>query len=86
MACQVPVVGTICGDCSQIIGDARWVVPTRTPDALGAACAELLSMSREARERIGVANRHRIVTQFSVGRLVEQTRAALEQVGPATPG
>ena len=66
MACGVPCVVTDVGDSARLVGETGRVVPRTDPIALSDAWLELLSLPPHARERMGHAARHRIVTHFSV--------------------
>jgi glycosyltransferase involved in cell wall biosynthesis len=71
MACARPCVATDVGDSAAVAGDAASVVPHSDPQALAAAVEANLSRRSvpEARERI--------VTEFSLGRMIDRTEALL---------
>ena len=75
MACGVPCVVTDVGDARFLVGDSGIVIAPRDPAALAAAWAELLDPARRA--RMGQAARSRIMAQFSLGRLADETEAVL---------
>jgi glycosyltransferase involved in cell wall biosynthesis len=77
MACEVPVVATDVGDSAALIGDAGVSVAPKDPAALCDGWLRLLALSPEARAHLGEQARRRIVSEFSVSRLVARTEAAL---------
>ncbi len=61
MACDVPCVSTDVGDSAEIIGDRRWIVPKRDPEALTGAWRRLLGdLSQQASPRSRVAARYNL--------------------------
>ncbi|MBL8703525.1 MAG: glycosyltransferase, partial [Rhodospirillales bacterium] len=75
MACGTPVVATDVGDAAAIVGDAGLVVRAGDPGALAEGWRSVAARDRAA---LSAAARARIVTQFSVARMVERTERALE--------
>ncbi|MDQ7834276.1 MAG: glycosyltransferase [Humidesulfovibrio sp.] len=80
MACGVPCCATDVGDAAQVIGDMGGVEPKSNPEALAAGLEGLLD--RLGREGGGLrsACRERIVANFGVERMVEDTEARLEKL------
>lgn len=79
MACGIPVVATDVGDSRRIIGDSGEIVPIRQPEALAAAWARL--KQRMAQDtQVGAFARARIVENFSVDAMVENTESLLLNV------
>lgn len=77
MACEIPCVVTDVGDSAVIVGDAGRVVPPGEPRALADALLELSSLSPDEKCLLGLRARSRIVEHFSIGRMVNDTDAAL---------
>jgi glycosyltransferase involved in cell wall biosynthesis len=73
MACGTPAVVTDVGDSRKIVDDGRFVVPPRDPQLLAAAILRMLGALPEKRATV----RERIVTEFSVERLVARTEQLL---------
>lgn len=71
MACGVPCIATDVGDSGWIIGETGRTVPPRDPEAMAAALVELARMDAEARARLGVAARARIVGHFSIAQIAD---------------
>lgn len=77
MACERPCVVTDVGDSGLIVGECGRVVKPRDPEALAEACRELVAMPPADRVALGRAARDRIVTMFSVDRMVADTSRIL---------
>ncbi len=71
MACGVPAVVTDVGDSSWIVGDTGRVVAPGDADAQADALAQLVTLGRSERQRLGRAARERICENFSIARFVE---------------
>jgi glycosyltransferase involved in cell wall biosynthesis len=74
MACGIPCVVTAVGDSSALIGDCGIVVPPRNPEALAAGLRRSLT---ENPSETGVKARKRIVENFSIRQLAENTEREL---------
>ncbi len=77
MACGVPCVVTDVGDCAYLVGDTGIVVPPNNPVALAQAWEKMLSLDLE---ELGRRARERIVKNFSVERMVDNTVKVFEEV------
>lgn len=74
MACGVPCVTTDVGDAAWLVGDTGILVPPGLPEALVAGWKSMLAADRE---KMGGRARQRVIDNFSVERLTEQTEQAL---------
>lgn len=72
MSCGVPCVVTGVADSADIVGDTGIVVPPRDPNSLANAWARIIAMSADERNALGLAARERIVTFFSIEKVVRQ--------------
>lgn len=72
MACGVPCVVTDVGDCPYLIGDPRYVVPARDPQALADAILRLAELTPEERAALGASARTRVLREFSTERIAGQ--------------
>ncbi|HYL35399.1 MAG TPA: glycosyltransferase [Bryobacteraceae bacterium] len=70
MSCGVPAVVTDVGDSARLVGDTGRVVPARNSAALAEAWQELLDLGPAARRELGEASRRRILSEFSLQRIV----------------
>lgn len=77
MACCVPVVVTDVGDSAWIVGEAGSVVSPGDHNALAAAIQKLTDLTPEERSAQGEMHRARIVSEFSVDKLIQRTEQAL---------
>ena len=66
MAAGVPCVVTDTGDSAVLVGDHGFVVPPRNETALATAVTTLIDMGSDARMRIGLQARDRIVNNYSL--------------------
>lgn len=72
MACEVPPVATDAGDAAEIVGEAGLVVPRQSPRRLAQGLLEALAWSPAERVMRGEAARARIVSHFSLARMLQQ--------------
>lgn len=72
MACGVPCVVTDVGDSSYIVGDTGLVVLPQDPVAMAKAWDQILVMSSEDRRDLGMSARDRIISSFSIDRIVRK--------------
>jgi glycosyltransferase involved in cell wall biosynthesis len=72
MASGVPAVVTAAGDSTLVVGDTGWVCRAQDADDLARAMGEALADPVALRGR-GIEARRRIVTEFSIDRLVRNT-------------
>jgi len=72
MACAVPVVATDIGDTAWVMGTTGKLVPAKDPQALAAACLEVLRLPAEARQQLGEQGRQRISEHFSLSRVLTE--------------
>lgn len=77
MACQRPLAVTDVGDSARIVGEDAKVAPPRDPEALAAACLELLSLSPDARQEIGERLRSRVERNYSLQAMVTASESYL---------
>ena len=66
MACGIPCVVTDAGDSAAIVGDTGRIVPVNNPEALAAACLELVNMTVQERRELGKRARERIELNYSL--------------------
>jgi len=72
MACQVPVVGSDCGEIPQVIGQAGLVVPEGDGEALRQALARLQA-DADLRQRLGELGRARVLAHYTQARIAQET-------------
>ncbi len=72
MCCALPCVTTDCGDAAEVIGDARWVAPVATPEALAQRVQSLLSLTPAQREALGQQLRQRALARFGIATVWQQ--------------
>jgi glycosyltransferase involved in cell wall biosynthesis len=80
MACGTPCVVTDVGDSAVLVGETGRIVPPRNPEALARACRELVEMPPEARRRLGVAARQRILKAFDLRITVSRYESLYEEL------
>lgn len=73
MMCAKPVIGTSVGGVAEAIADTGIVVDPRNPQALAAACVELLA-DHDRRRALGEKARERALRLFSAERFTSQYR------------
>lgn len=78
MACAVPVVATDIGDTAWVMGETGRLVPAKDPEALAAACLQILALSPEERRRLGDEGRRRIAEHFSLERALTEFESLLQ--------
>jgi len=80
MACGVPCCATNAGDSALVLGEAGVTVPIADSEALAAGLAALLDRLGREGEGLRSACQERIVANFGVERMVEDTEARLEKL------
>jgi glycosyltransferase involved in cell wall biosynthesis len=75
MACGVPCVVTDTGDSALIVGEVGMAVAPRDPQALSAA---LISCMEKNFRELGAKARARILDNFSLKRMIEETERAID--------
>ena len=75
MACGTPCVVTDVGDSALIVDKTGIVVPPGDPHALAEAWRKLIEAGFAARQRLGMAARHRIQQHFALPAIVERYQA-----------
>jgi glycosyltransferase involved in cell wall biosynthesis len=76
-------VVTDVGDSARIVGDTGIVIPPRDSTALANACLELIRTGPEESERRGASARQRVVTHFSMPRMVSTYQQLYAEIGAA---
>jgi glycosyltransferase involved in cell wall biosynthesis len=72
MACGIPTIATDVGDVAYILGDLGIIIPPKNPEALIQAIKSLLQKAPSKEDL-----RNRILTNFSVPQMVDQTLQVL---------
>lgn len=80
MACAVPVVATDIGDTRWVMGETGRIVPPSDPQALAAACLEILDKGITQ----DLSARERIETNFSLSNALKDFEALLAGDEPQT--
>lgn len=70
MACGVPCVVTDVGDAARLVGDTGTVIQPRSPKALASAWHTMIAGGYEFRADLGQRARQRILSDFSLDRVV----------------
>ena len=73
MATGLPCVVTDVGDAREIVGDTGIAVPPRDPEQLAAALERLCAAPAATRRDLGQRARQRILDNYSVSRMVEDS-------------
>jgi glycosyltransferase involved in cell wall biosynthesis len=81
MSCEVPCVVTDVGDSGMIVGKTGLVVPPGDAFKLADAISELLSKPSTERETLGREARERIVSEFSVVKMVAASALEFDRLG-----
>ncbi len=64
-------VTTDVGDAAKILGDDRWVVPSKSPDHIAQKIIELLDLSPAEKENLSKRNHRQIVEKYSMARITD---------------
>lgn len=78
MACAIPCVATRVGDSDWIVGDTGSVVP-RSVDAVAAGLDRIVRLEPDERTALGLRARERIVSKFSIERMVSAYQGLYER-------
>jgi glycosyltransferase involved in cell wall biosynthesis len=72
MACGTVCVVTDVGDSAYIVGDAGFVVPSRSPQGLAKGWIQVLEMDQETRRSFEERARQRVDTNFNLPRIASR--------------
>ncbi len=72
MACEIPVIGSTCGEIPNVIGDAGLIFPEEDVEALARHLQALLD-DENLRRRLGQAGRERVLSQFTQAHVAQET-------------
>ncbi|HEV2112011.1 MAG TPA: glycosyltransferase [Gammaproteobacteria bacterium] len=86
MACGLPCVVTDVGASAELVGDTGRVVPARAPEALASATLDLLNAGSEARSKMGIAARTRILQSYEQTAVVKQYADLYRILAAPAPG
>lgn len=84
MSCGTPCVSTDAGDAAMLLDDETCLVRVSDADALARRVLHLLE-NEEARQLKGAAARERIVSRFSLGRMVKSYESLYAKLAPRHP-
>jgi glycosyltransferase involved in cell wall biosynthesis len=79
MACEVPVIGSTCGEIPQVVGDAGSIVPEGDANALAGAIDRMAS-DPNLRAELGRRGRERVLRDFTHARVAERTMAIYREI------
>ena len=71
MSCEVPCIVTDVGDSKMIVGECGMVIPPNDEQRLYDA---IMQMIQRARQLLGKLSRNKIVREFSLQRMVDETQ------------
>jgi glycosyltransferase involved in cell wall biosynthesis len=77
MACGIPCVVTDVGDSAMVIGETGRVAPVSDVEALAQALRTMILLSAIERSALGEMARQRILSNFSLQRMISNTETAL---------
>lgn len=80
MACGVPCVATDAGGSAEVLGETGRLVAVGDDRALASAVEELLAEPEAVRRELGRVARERIVSEFSLQRMVERFEETWDDV------
>ncbi len=81
MSCGIPCVVTNVGDSAFLVGECGIVVPPHDSIALTDAITEMLEYIENSKDKLMLCARERVVGNFTVEKLVENTEVCLKSVG-----
>ena len=79
MACEVPVIGSDCGEIPNVIGSGGMVFPEENVDVLHAHLLELMQ-SEEKRRSLGKNGRRRVFEKYTQAQIAAQTVAVYREM------
>ncbi|MBE3143162.1 MAG: glycosyltransferase, partial [Planctomycetes bacterium] len=77
MACGIPCVVTDVGDSAMVVGETGRVAPVSDIEALAQALRTMILLSDAERSALGEMARQRILSNFSLQRMISNTETAL---------
>jgi glycosyltransferase involved in cell wall biosynthesis len=81
MSCEIPCVVTDVGDSAKIVGQTGLVIKPDNEQDLANALLSLINLEQGERKDLGKKARERIISEFSVEKMVFSTMQELERLG-----
>ena len=79
MSCEVPVIGSNCGEIPNVIGSAGMIFPEDDVDVLHAHLLELMQLE-EKRRSLGQKGRKRVLENYTQSQIAAQTTAIYREL------
>ncbi len=83
MACEVPVIGSTCGEIPNVIGDAGLLFPEGDVNALAEHLRELQA-NPDLRRELGIQGRRRVLAHFTHERIAAESVAIYRHIAATT--
>ena len=84
MSCGVPVVSTMVGDASHIVGKTGYLAEPNSDNHLGQCLSKIISLSENERQRLGQQARARIIERFSKTEMIDKYRHLYQNLAAGT--
>jgi len=80
MSCELPVIASNVGGIPETLDDSRFLIDPLNTDDIIKKFELIVEMNRLEREKIGIANRKKVLTHFTMDRHLSELRKIYERV------